>query len=206
MRVRAVSVDALLISFGKEIDPHILGMVRSAYSILKECEEVRNITPSYSTILVEYDLRRYSHEDMTSLIERKLAEVQVNSAEPQGRHFRIPARYDRDAGWDIERVALYNGLSIEEVIELHSSMIYRVYAIGFMAGFGYLARNDPRIATPRLETPRTKVPKGSIAIANEQSAIYPGDSAGGWNIIARTSWDSFDELRVGDSVEFVRVG
>lgn len=102
-------------------------------------------------------------------------------------------------------VAQHNQLTIEEVIQLHTETIYRVYAIGFMVGFAYLAAVNPKIATPRLSTPRAKVPKGSVAIADSQTAIYPQNSAGGWNIIGYTEFEDFERFTVGDQVQFISV-
>ena len=50
---------------------------------------------------------------------------------------------------------------------------YRVYMVGFVPGFAYMAEVDPRIAAPRRATPRTAVPAGSVAIAGGQTGIYP---------------------------------
>jgi inhibitor of KinA len=65
------------------------------------------------------------------------------------------------------------------------------------------------IATPRRDTPRTSVPKGSVAIAQRQTGIYPVESPGGWQIIGRTPFSLFDPeasppvpLEMGDGVKF----
>ena len=105
----------------------------------------------------------------------------------------------------MERVAEINNISTEEVIARHTQTTYRVYAIGFMVGFAYLAKVDDTIATPRLSTPRDKVPKGSVAIADTQTAIYPQDSAGGWNIIGHTDFDDFSSFEIGDRVRFEQI-
>jgi KipI family sensor histidine kinase inhibitor len=64
--------------------------------------------------------------------------------------------------------------------------------MGFLPGFGFLGEVDTRIATPRLAAPRKKVPAGSVAIADRQTAVYPRASAGGWNIIGKTTHNLFD--------------
>ncbi|WP_343771767.1 carboxyltransferase domain-containing protein, partial [Marinomonas arenicola] len=58
-------------------------------------------------------------------------------------------------------------------------------------------------------TPRLKVPIGSVAIAEQQTAVYPSVSPGGWQILGRTptplvDWqsDSLALIEVGDSVRF----
>nr|WP_269473309.1 carboxyltransferase domain-containing protein [Kineobactrum salinum] len=101
------------------------------------------------------------------------------------------------------------GLSVEDVIALHSATEYRVYAIGFAPGFAYLGEVDPRIAMPRLATPRPRVPRGAVAIADRQTAVYPAVSPGGWNLIGLCPRRMFDPdasptmpVAVGDRVRF----
>ncbi|WP_052502536.1 carboxyltransferase domain-containing protein [Halarcobacter anaerophilus] len=44
-----------------------------------------------------------------------------------------------------------------------------------------------------MKTPRKKIPKGSVAIADSQTAVYPKESPGGWNILGRTAFNFFDK-------------
>ena len=87
-----------------------------------------------------------------------------------------------------------------------------MYAVGFAPGFAYLGEVDDRIATPRLSSPRLKVPKGAVAIADRQTAVYPSQSPGGWNIIGLCPVNIFDAkssipmpISVGDSVKFYAI-
>ena len=112
----------------------------------------------------------------------------------------------------MERISQIKNISIKDIISIHSSQNYRVYAIGFSPGFAYMGEVDDRINVNRLPNPRKKIPKNSVAIANEQSAIYPIDSPGGWNIIGKTPLEMFDKslnnlcpVNVGDEVEFYSV-
>jgi len=107
-------------------------------------------------------------------------------------------------------VAEHNGLSVEEVVRIHSAATYLVYMLGFSPGFAYLGGMPEAIAAPRLETPRTLVPVGSVGIAGEQTGIYPIASPGGWRLIGRTPLKLFDPerdpptlLQAGDMVDFV---
>ena len=121
----------------------------------------------------------------------------------------LPVYYAAESGPDLVVIAKRNKLSVEQVIEIHQSKEYRVYAIGFAPGFAYLGEVDERIASPRLSTPRMKVPKGAVAIADKQTAVYPNVSPGGWNIIGLCPTDMFDmtatpimPVNVGDKVKF----
>ena len=98
--------------------------------------------------------------------------------------------------------------SPEEVVALHTGRTYRVYMLGFIPGFAYLAEVDPRIAAPRRarRAPRClRAPSRSPAARQESIRR----SSGGWNIIGRTSRKPYDPNRsvpflfeVGDEVRF----
>ncbi|MCH9739571.1 MAG: allophanate hydrolase subunit 1 [Epsilonproteobacteria bacterium] len=202
MTIQIVSVDSVMLYFEPTISEEVLDKVQSAYTLLKKLEGVIDITPSYNSILIHYDIYIYNYQTIQETIIEALERTQQSFKKSDGKLITIPTNYN---GVDLESVAKTNNLTIDEVITLHTQTIYRVYAIGFMVGFAYLAKVNPQIATPRLNTPRAKVPKGSVAIADNQTAIYHQESAGGWNIIGHTEFDAFEQFAVGDRVQFVRV-
>ena len=115
--------------------------------------------------------------------------------EGEGRKIVVPVVYGGEYGPDLGSVARYHGLLEEQVVKLHSEREYRVYMIGFVAGFPYLGEVPDEIATPRLGTPRLKVPAGSVGIAEKQTGVYPCEAPGGWRIIGRTPLKLFDSVR-----------
>jgi inhibitor of KinA len=121
----------------------------------------------------------------------------------------VPVCYGGEFGPDIGDVAAFGGCTAEEVVVLHAQIPYRVYMVGFVPGFAYMASVDRRIAAPRRVTPRPAVPVGAVAIAGRQTGIYPTVTPGGWNIIGRTPLKPFDSerqtpflLQPGDTVIF----
>lgn len=65
------------------------------------------------------------------------------------------------------------------------------------------------IATPRHLEPRLHVMKGSVGIADQQTAVYPANSPGGWQIIGNCPTNLFNPniepitpFCVGDKVRF----
>ena len=62
--------------------------------------------------------------------------------------------------------------------------------MGFAPGHAYMGGLDPKLAVPRRASPRAVVPAGSVAIANEQTVVYPYAISGGWNVIGRTPHDA----------------
>src|SRR6185295_20170444 len=96
--------------------------------------------------------------------------------------------------------------------ERHLSREYRVYMVGFVPGFAYMASLDPRIAAPRRPSPRLRVPAGSAAVAAGQTGIYPAETPGGWSLIGRCPVKPYDPDRAApflfhpvDRVLFTRI-
>ena len=118
---------------------------------------------------------------VTNVLSRPLDDRYSNDSDV----IKISVCYAPEFGLDLQSIGEATGLSVEQIIELHCSRDYRVLATGFVPGFGYLGETDPRIQLPRRDSPRTRIPRGSVAIAENQTVIYPRETPGGWNIIGR---------------------
>ena len=177
----------LLVEFGDTIDPEINKKIREISIALEKMpiEGVVETVPTYRSILIFYDPAITSPDRLQQEIlglEKKTAEVTI----PPPQIIEIPVVYGGEYGPDLEFVATHNGLTPEEVIEIHTSGSYLIYMLGFTPGFPFLGGLSERLFTPRLKTPRAVVPAGSVGIANNQTGIYPIDSPGGWQLIGKT--------------------
>jgi inhibitor of KinA len=191
-------------------------LVFSQYLHQLQIEGVRDIIPAFQTITVVYDLASLKKKYPFESAYEKIKHIIVHAAEAfsmqgiqGGRRMEIPVCYDISLAPDLAELAMTKQMDREEVIRLHTSVIYRVYMIGFLPGFAYMGTVDEKINTPRKETPRVRVPKGSVGIAGAQTGIYPVDSPGGWQLIGKTPLQMFDAsqkepcfLRPGDEVVF----
>lgn len=209
--IKPAGDSALIVSFGEVIDEEVNARVHAIADAVEKAgfEWLVEAVPTYSTVYVFYDPLRVSFSEVKAAIEPLLT---VSPESFKGRLVEIPVAYGGEYGPDIGFVAEHNGLTVDDVIEIHSKPIYRVYFLGFLPGFAYLGGMDERIATPRLEKPRLKVPAGSVGIAGKQTGIYPLESPGGWRIIGRTplrllnpSREPPTLLRPGDMVKFVPI-
>ncbi|WP_420554644.1 5-oxoprolinase subunit PxpB [Neptuniibacter marinus] len=210
MNIKVAGENALIIYFDEKTDPATSAKVQQAVTILETelADKLIDMVPSYASLLVIYDMLRCDHLEIRSQLRKLLGQLEESSA-ISGKIVTLPAYYSTESGPDLEALATRAQLNIEEVIKIHSDMEYRVYAIGFAPGFAYLGEVDPRIAAPRLSTPRQKVPKGAVAIADQQTAVYPAVSPGGWNLIGLCPAPMFDPkaeptmpVQVGDRVKF----
>ena len=204
-------VNSLILHFGETISDDIFKQVNNAYRFLKDknLDGICELVPSYTTLFIEFNIYKYTHEELFRKLQELLQNNQLKQEHLTFREIEIPVYYGSEVGLDLQRVATHNKLSIDEVINLHTEKTYTVYTIGFAPAFGYMGSVDKQIATPRLESPRKKIPKNSVALADTQTAIYPNESPGGWNILGKTYIDMFDKtkenfsyLKVGDRVKF----
>lgn len=209
MIFKIASVDSLIIYFGDKIDEKIALNVKKANLCIKnlKLEGIVEIIPSYTSIFISFDIFKYDFNSLKNVLEKNI-DLSLED-ETEEKIVTIDVYYGSDVGLDLEDMGIKTNLSVEEIIKIHSQKLYDVFAIGFLPGFAYLASVDERIALPRLSTPRKQIPKGSVAIANTQTAVYPQASPGGWNIVGRTAMELFDKnleqlspLNVGNKVKF----
>ncbi|GAA0794499.1 5-oxoprolinase subunit PxpB [Marinobacterium sediminicola] len=205
--------DALIIRFGRQIDEALVPVIRCATDRLASelGDQLRDLVPSYTSLMVVYNPLQTDFAGLVSRINGLLSGLDIAHAET-GRLVEIPVYYAPEVGPDLERVAQLHGIDVDEVIHLHSAREYHVFAIGFAPGFAYMGQVDTALRTPRLETPRTRVPRGSVALADQQTAVYPLTSPGGWNLLGRTAMKMFDPtldrlcpVSAGDRVRFVPI-
>jgi len=205
---------ALTVEFGNIIHPAINSRVIALNEAILRANipGVEETVPTYRSLLIRYDPAKVNFEYLVAQIKEIEKGLKDTSAEVKRRKIIIPVVYGDVYGPDLKDVAEYHGLTEEQVVEIHSGREYRVYMIGFVAGFPYLGEVPEEIAIPRLETPRLKVPAGSVGIAERQTGIYPCEAPGGWRIIGRTplklfdpNWQSPALLKPGDIVKFVSI-
>ncbi|KUP24671.1 kinase inhibitor [Paenibacillus sp. DMB5] len=227
-RIIPLGDSAVSVIFEAAISPQTHRRVKAVCSRLISAPFTGMIefVPSFHSVAVYYDgpavLRAYPHfiaqgEEyypfpiVAALLEEmlKLADEQ---ADPAPRIVSIPVCYGGETGPDLEFVARYNRLSVEEVIDIHSSADYLVYMLGFAPGFPYLGGLSPAISTPRRPSPRLAIPAGSVGIAGDQTGVYPLETPGGWQLIGRTPVALFRphavppvRLQAGDLVRFYPV-
>lgn len=179
----------------------------------------KDIIVAYSSLTIIYDpvlIKQQFHPPATvfNWIRNRLQEAfDQSTIQPHGQAsvIRIPVCYSPQFGMDLAAFANGKQMSPEEVVELHTSRTYRVYAIGFLPGFSYMAEVHEKLITPRKPVPE-QVVAGSVGIAGAQTGIYPLNSPGGWHIIGRTPIQQFDadnkelvKLKAGDKVQFYSI-
>ncbi len=165
----------------------------------------------YNTLTLSFKPLKLDRERAHHWLEEHAsrARSETDASENTCKTVTLPVLYHPSVAPDLEWLAAQKNLAVDDVITLHSGQSYFAYATGFAPGFCYLGTVDERLATPRIDTPRSEVPAGSVAIADQQTAVYPCASPGGWRLIGACPLSLFNLasdpaalLSVGDTVKF----
>ena len=213
VRIVPAGDSALVVEFEERIDPAINARVIALAERLGAAAiaGVRDVVPTFRSVAVYFDPLRTNYDVLLERIETETGRPLAEAGAARSP-IRIPVCYGGEFGPDLAHVAAFAKMTEPEVIALHTANIYRVFMLGFVAGFAYMGIVDARIAIPRHATPRVRVPLGSVGIAGVQTGIYPAETPGGWQLIGRTPVKPFDATRsepflmkAGDSVRFVPI-
>lgn len=213
MRFLTAGDRGLVVEFGNEISEDINNRVHAFAGQIasKKIKGIIEVVPTFRSLMIYYDPARISY----SKLVRALSTIQVSendTDDSKKKVLQIPCCYEAPFGEDLADMEQILGLSRQEIIQIHSSVNYKIYMLGFLPGFVYLGGLDPRIETPRLKTPRVKIEAGSVGIGGNQTGVYPVASPGGWRLIGNTPVKFYDPeskepflCQAGEYIHFVPV-
>ncbi|HEX7005054.1 MAG TPA: 5-oxoprolinase subunit PxpB [Trueperaceae bacterium] len=184
----------LYVRFGSRIDEESNERVHALMRglLTRPLEGVTDLVPGYASLYVEFDATRRSKAEVMRWIDAS-GEQSAQAGRPGERGVvEIPVVYD---GEDLARVASALGSTTLELARHHSEPTYRVYACGFLPGFPFMGEVPEQIRSPRHPNPRKRVPAHSLAMAGNQTGIYPLDSPGGWQLLGRSLVAIYDPNR-----------
>jgi inhibitor of KinA len=208
-RVVPFGEGALLVELGSEFRENVVGWARGIAGYWETIFTFGPAVPAYASVVLRFDPLRITPTEAEKFAAELIGrgEFMLIAGDKPRRLIEIPTSYD---GPDLADTAERSHLSVEQFVALHANREYTAYFLGFMPGFAYCGRLDPKIVSSRLERPRERVPAGSVAIADGQTGVYPFASPGGWRLIGRTELAMFDPstaepvlIRAGDRVRFV---
>ena len=140
MRVINASENSVIVYLGEHATRNVSDKI---YYLADELEktlttDLIDLIPSYASLLVIFNPLTTDHFSVRNTISSINWEVQSNTKKRR-ETIILPAYYNEEVGMDLNNLAEKKQLAVNEVIELHTSISYLVYAIGFAPGF------DPRL-------------------------------------------------------------
>ena len=188
MKLMAAGDQVLVAEFGDRIDEAVNDQVHALAAKIEEQQipGIGEVVPTFRSLLIYYDSYQLSYREAADKIE-ELARNLKTEQKTKKRILKIPCCYGARFGPDLADMEQLTGLDRKEMIDIHSSVDYKVYMLGFLPGFAYLGGLDERIHVPRLKSPRLKISRGAVGIGGSQTGIYPMDSPGGWRLMKSAS-------------------
>ena len=153
-RVLPAGDSAWLVELPERIDPAVNARaIEIARAVERSALPVTDVVVGYRSVMVYVDPLADGAAAAAATLEA-IAVAPPPSAGEHGVMVDVPVCYDDAYGPDLSDVAAFGGCSIDEVIAAHLAREYRVFVVGFVPGFAYMASVDPRIAAPRRSSPR----------------------------------------------------
>lgn len=174
-------------------------------------EGIIETIPALRSILINYDCQQIAVNELIEVVEARCATLPpLEELTVPSRVIELPIAFDdrwtREAiaryvkyqrtdapniiaGSNSRYAAMYNGLSDEE--EFFAYVMATDWwnaALGFFPGLPFAYPLDPRYAVvlPKYNPTRHWTPAGTVGIAGPCLAIYPVESAGGYQIFGHT--------------------
>jgi allophanate hydrolase subunit 1 len=236
---------AVLVEFGEmEFDLTLNFFVLAFDTALREhpVDGLVETAPGFRSMLATYDPRETSAHDLVEDIERVQAALpEERDIEIPSRVIRLPIAFDDsqtraaveryvhtiradapncDGANNIDYIVRYNGFADREAFfDAVLATEHWTGFIGFFPGLPFMFPLDPRYVpiVPKYNPTRTWTPEGAVGLGGPCQAIYPVESAGGYQLYGR-SLPVYDLqgrnavfrdnpllLRPGDRVRFHRV-
>lgn len=166
--------------------------------------------PTYDAVLIELDPLGVARERLVRFLAHVIDGLDVERPlTERPRLFEVPVLYDPEFAPDLIDVAGAQGVSVEELVRIHSEPEYVVRCLGSPGGSPMLDGPAFPRPVPRLSSPRPSVPQGVVSVAGRQATITPAVAPGGWALIGRTpltvldlSAEPFVPYAPGDTIRF----
>lgn len=205
---------AIVLTWEAEMTPEVLKKVLEfeQKTVSFHLKVIIEIIQSNNSLLIIYNNKKINFKTFKHLLEHLF--LLKNDIIQTEVHYcwQIPVCYDVQFGIDLHEISQKNKLSIDEIIQLHTTPTYQVFSIGFLPGFLYLGGLDKRLHIDRKSTPRLDVKKGAVGIGGMQTGIYPKSSPGGWQILGNSPINFFEVsnekpcfAKAGDFIKFVPI-
>ncbi len=214
MKIQPFGDAAILIGFEQHIaeEEHRKVMELQAKIEAMQLPYIRYTIPAFCSLTLAFDPQKIKQKEVIQMVKEWLENLERTAKAVPRRMLKVPVCYDTDLGPDWEEMKKQTALSVPEMIALHSASVYRVYMLGFLPGFPYMGKLNKALYCKRKANPRKKVPARSVALAGEQTGIYPSETPGGWQIIGRTPLPVFQGkseqpflFKPGDRVTFYAI-
>lgn len=191
--ISLLGTSALLIEAPGETDLATQRRIWTLARVVAGWPETGEAVPGMNNLMLRFASRP---RQLAAVIARlRAAWEAAEPTELEGRLVELPVVYGGQGGPHLPDVLRHTGLSVDDLVSLHTGPEYTVFALGSHPGYCYLGGMDPRLATPRRKVPVLSVPGGAVSIGGSQTGVSASSGPSGWNTIGTTTASFFDASR-----------
>lgn len=211
-RISPLGTTALLFEAPGEFDIVAQRRIWTLAGAAGRWPEVREAVPGMTNLMLLFEAPPADLAPIEARLVETWAECEPPTPEsktPESKAVEIDITYGGGGGPHLAEVAERTGLSIDDVVAIHSAPTYTVYAVGSHPGYCYLGGLDARLFLPRRAVPLLSIPGGSLSIAGMQTGVSASAGPSGWHTIGSTDATFFDPVRAppallapGDTIRF----
>lgn len=191
--ISLLGTTAMLFEAPGEMD---LPTQRRIWALAREAEtwpEVREAVPGMANLMLAF--ARPPRDPATLEARLREAWASIDPLPLAGRMIELDVTYGGDGSPHMGDVLAHTGLSLDDLVALHTAPDYPVYALGSHPGYCYLGGMDPRLTTPRRKVPVLSIPGGAVSIGGAQTGVSASTGPSGWNTIGTTDFRFFDQTQ-----------
>ena len=186
---------AISIQVGDRISLEVSKRVRSLLRALEAepIEGVEELLPTYCSLMIHYEPGTIRYDALVEQCRRRVEALPDTAEEGAEEEMvcEIPVLYGGVCGEDLQEVAGYHQMSVQQVIDAHTAKDNYTYMLGAAPGMAYLGAENG-LHMPRRQTSRTQVEQGAVIIWENQTIIMPITYPTGWQVIGKTPVEVFD--------------
>ena len=206
LQFRLCGDDALSVRIDDPAKRHALTEHLREYGAWIECVE------GMQSVVVQFDSAALTIDTAQQQLRAQLDSAPETDTDVEAALIEIPVCYGGEYGTDLESLCQMLSLTVDELIEIHTSIDHRIEMLGFTPGFAYVGGLATELSVPRLAEPRQSVAAGSVGLADGLTGLYALPGPGGWPLIGRTPMSLFQPdsdqpflLSVGMRVRFIAI-
>ncbi len=191
---------AVAVQFGEKADIETSLKVRTMDRMIKSHPQngVTETIPTYRSLMVHYDPLRVRFLELADYLRRLGEQVRWDGLAPSTEGICLPVCYSHP-GTEIETVAKFEKMRVEDVIRIHSQSEHYVFMIGFAPANAYIGCPAGTFTISRKTAPAMAPYDRSVQIWSDQTTVAPFLGQTGWYSLGRTPVRTYDPRKENPS-------
>lgn len=181
---------SLQVGFEQEISISVNRKVRAIADAIEQdpIAGVVELVPSYCTLTVHYRPEIITYAALSEQIVSRANRLQIkdDAGGTPEEIIEVPILYGGELGPDLPGIAATQGVSEQEIIDIHTRNLSYVYLLGFAPGHANSARDREHFKVKRKSTPTLSIPPRSMVVIEGRTDTIPFEQPTGWHVIGST--------------------